>query len=404
MSINYLAKIGELSLKGGNKKTFEERLSRNFFNLCSSETTISNTKENSTTPPSSRITAKVMTGRLYVECEEIDTGKVESALSRLIGITSWSKVEVTEKNLEDISFLVMQIAKQARDEGCATFKIACRREDKAFPLNSAQIEREVGGLIHTSGILKTDLHSPDTIITIEIRKKAFVYRLSHKGIQGLPVGSSGKGLLLLSGGIDSPVAGFKMLSRGMRVDFLYFHSHPYTSAEALAKVEDLARILARYEVPAYLNIVSFTKIQDRIKAKAPASYLTLMMRICMMKIANVVCENIDAQCIITGESLSQVASQTVENLSVVNSYALFPVFRPLIGLNKEEIIKEAKAIATYPISIIPYDDCCSLFAPKHPVLYAKKCDADEIYKKLEVECLLEEAIKERSVKKLVWKE
>ena len=402
MRSTYLAKIGELSLKGGNKKTFEERLSRNFFNLCASETTIDNTKEKNTPPPS-RITAKVMSGRLYVECDEADTDEVESALSRLIGITSWSKVEVTEKNLEDISFLVMQIAKQARDEGCVTFKIGCRREDKAFPLNSAQIEREVGGLIHTSGILKTDLHSPDTIITIEIRKKAFVYRFSHKGIQGLPIGSSGKGLLLLSGGIDSPVAGFKMLSRGMRVDFLYFHSHPYTSAEALAKVEDLAKILARYEVPAYLNVVSFTKIQDRIKAKVPPSYLTLMMRICMMEIANVICENIGAQCIITGESLSQVASQTVENLSVVNSHAHYPVFRPLIGLNKEEIIKEARVIGTYPISIIPYDDCCSLFAPKHPVLYAKKGDADEIYERLEVECLLEEAIQERKVKKIVWK-
>ena len=404
----YLAKIGELSLKGGNKKSFEQRLSRNFLNLCNTQNTdhcsgISNIKTRMSLPPST-ISAKVMSGRLYVECEDVDTDKVESALSRLIGITSWTMAEVSEKNIEDISFLVMQIAKKAREEGCETFKIECRREDKSFPLNSAQIEREVGGLIHTSGILKTDLHSPHTIITIEIRKKAFVYRLSHKGIQGLPVGSSGKGLLLLSGGIDSPVAGFKMLSRGMRVDFLYFHSHPYTSAEALKKVEDLARILARYEVPAYLNVVSFTKIQDRIKAKAPSSYLTLMMRVCMMKIANVVCESIGAQCIITGESLAQVASQTVENLSVVNRHAHFPVFRPLIGLNKEEIIKEARAIETYPISIIPYDDCCSLFAPKHPVLYAKQHDADEIYERLEVESLLEEAINERSVKKLAWKE
>ena len=353
MSITYLAKIGELSLKCGNKKSFEERLSRNFFNLCTSETTNANACENKNTviQPFSKITAKVMSGRLYVVCEEEDTSKVESALSRLIGITSWSIAEVSEKNIEDISFLVMQIAKQANKEGCKTFKIECRREDKSFPFNSAQIEREVGGIIHTSGILKTDLHSPDTIITIEIRKKAFVYRCSQKGIQGLPVGSSGKGLLLLSGGIDSPVAGFKMLARGMRVDFLYFHSHPYTAEEALKKVEDLARILAKYEVPAYLNVVSFTKIQERIKEKAPQNYLTIMMRICMMNIANIVCKNIGAQCIITGESLAQVASQTVENLSIVNSQAHFPVFRPLIGMNKEEIIKQAREIGTYPTTV-----------------------------------------------------
>ena len=380
----YLAKIGELSLKGGNKKTFEQKLISNFLALSNNQS----------------IKAKVLSGRMYVECEAELSEQAEKALSHLVGITSWAKTYPCEKTIEDISLVVMQEAKKAKETGAKTFKIEARREDKTFSLNSNEIEKEVGGLIHTSGLLKTDLHKPDAIITIEIRKKAFVYRLSSKGIQGLPTGMSGKGLLLLSGGIDSPVAGYKMLSRGMRVDFLYFHSHPYTPPEAQKKVEDLATILSQYEVPAYLNIVSFTDIQNRIKAKAPQSYLTLMMRLCMMKIANVVADKIEAKCIITGESLSQVASQTIENLSVVEYYAKYPVLRPLIGMNKEEIIREAKVLGSYETSIIPYDDCCSLFAPKHPILYANQETANAIYERMEIEPLLNEAIEKRIIKKL----
>ena len=380
----YLAKIGELSLKGGNKKTFEQKLISNFSALCENE----------------NIRANVQAGRMYVECEKEKSEIVEKALSHLIGITSWAKTYPTEKTIEDISLVVMQEAKKAKEKGAKTFKIEARREDKTFPLNSNEIEKEVGGLIHTSGLLKTDLHNPETIISIEVRKKAFVYSLSSKGIQGLPTGMSGKGLLLLSGGIDSPVAGYKMLSRGMRVDFLYFHSHPFTPPEAQKKVEDLAMLLSQYERPAYLNIVSFTDIQNKIKAKAPHSYLTLMMRICMMKIANEIAKKIDAQCIITGESLSQVASQTIENISIVDLASKYPVLRPLIGMNKEEIIKEAKALGSYEISIIPYDDCCTLFAPKHPILYANAETAASIYKGMEIEELLAEAIEKRIVKKL----
>ena len=387
MEVTYLAKIGELSLKGANKKTFEARLLRNFFALANYD-------------QPNAVKAKVIAGRMYVECREEDTHNVESALSHLIGITGWVKTQTSNKSIEDISLVAMQIAKKMREKNAHTFKIEARREDKSFEFNSNQIATMVGGAIHTACILKTDLHNPDVIITIEIRQKAYIYALSNEGIQGLPTGSSGKGLILLSGGIDSPVAAYKMLCRGMRLDFLYFHSPPFTPPEAQKKVEDLSRILSKYEVPAYLNIVSFTDIQNRIKAKAPSNYLTLMMRLCMMNIANVIARNIDAKCIITGESLSQVASQTVENLSVVNSYAHLTVFRPLIGMNKEEIIKIAKKIGTYDISIIPYDDCCSLFAPKHPILYAKKADADEVYKRLEIDELLERAIETQEVKKL----
>jgi len=387
MKITYLAKIGELSLKGGNKKFFEDCLIHNFHIL----SRLSN------------ISVKILSGRMYVECEENDKKCVENALSHLIGITGWAKTEVAEKNIEDISLVIMQEAKKARREGAKTFKIETRREDKTFPLNSNQISCDVGGLIHTSGILKTDLHKPDRIINIEIRKKAFIYSFAHKGIQGLPVGSSGKALLLLSGGIDSPLAGYKMLTRGMKIDFLYFHSYPFTSDDAKNKVEKLASLLSKYEDKAYLNIVSFTKIQARIKEATPQSYLTLMMRVCMMIIATIIAKKIDAKTIITGESLSQVASQTIENISVVDSYASLPVMRPLIGMNKEEIIKEAINIGTYPISIIPYPDCCSLFSPKHPILYGEKEKVDNIYKAMGIEKLLEEAIKEREIKRLLPK-
>ena len=380
----YLAKIGELSLKGGNKKTFEQKLINNFSALCGNE----------------HIKVVVQAGRMYVECEKDECEIVEKTLSHLIGITSWAKTYPTEKTMEAISLVVMQEAKKAKERGAKTFKIEARREDKTFPFNSNEIEKEIGGLIHTSSLLKTDLHNPDAIITIEIRKKAFIYRLSSKGIQGLPTGMSGKGLLLLSGGIDSPLAGYKMLTRGMRVDFLYFHSHPFTPPEAQKKVEDLAILLSQYEKPAYLNIISFTDIQNRIKAKAPHSYLTLMMRLCMMRLANEVAEKIDAQCIITGESLAQVASQTIENISVVDLMAKYPVLRPLIGMNKEQIIKDAKDLGSYETSIIPYDDCCSLFAPKHPILYANAKTAVSIYRSMEIEPLLKEAFEKRIVKKM----
>ena len=384
MPITYLAKIGELSLKGGNKKSFEQKLISMFSALCQRD----------------KVTKTVYGGRMYVECEEEDALFVERALSHLIGITGWAKTETCKKNMDEILKIAVEIAKKARSAGSTTFKIEARREDKTFSLNSQEIACIVGDAIHTSNILATDLHSPDITITIEIRKKAFIYALSHKGIQGLPVSSSGKGLLLLSGGIDSPVAGYKMLCRGMRVDCLYFHSYPYTSDEAREKVEKLASVLARYQVPSYLNIISFTHIQNRIKEVSPESYLTLMMRVCMMNLASSVAEKIEAQCIITGESLSQVASQTIENLTIVDNCATYPVLRPLIGMNKEEIIKEARNLGSYELSILPYDDCCSLFAPKHPILYANEETASSIFKKLEIEDLLKEALDGRVVKKL----
>jgi thiamine biosynthesis protein ThiI len=215
----------------------------------------------------------------------------------------------------------------------------------------------------------------------------------------LPVGCSGKGLLLLSGGLDSPVAGYRMLRRGMKIECCYFHSYPYTSEEAQKKVEDLAQKLAYYGISTYLNIIPFTDVQMVIKEKAPEAWSTLMLRVCMMKVANMMAHRVHASCIITGESLGQVASQTIENMSVTEHFAEYPLLRPLCGLDKEEIIQTANFIDTYETSILPYEDCCVLFSPKHPILRGKVSDAEEIYKNMQVDELITESYKNRVIKK-----
>ena len=219
---------------------------------------------------------------------------------------------------------------------------------------------------------------------------------------GLPCGCSGRALLLLSGGIDSPVAGYKMLFRGMKVDYVYFHSHPYTSPEAQQKVETLAGILARYGLGGYLTVVSFTKVQQHLKRTVPEPYLTLLLRMCMMHTAEMLAEKVNAQCLVTGESLAQVASQTIENLTITDSCAKLPILRPLIGMDKEEIIRYAVDIGTYQTSILPYEDCCVLFSPKHPVLHTRQKDAEDIYARIDIEPLLMEAFEQRETKKIEW--
>ncbi|MEL3912578.1 tRNA uracil 4-sulfurtransferase ThiI [Treponema pedis] len=381
--IFYLAKIGEINLKKGNLKDFELRLSQNLQKYLLGAA------------PKIRVRA----GRMYVTVKEEFKEKTEDALNKLIGITGWAKAIPAEKNFDSIAAVAKTEAVKARERGCKTFKIESRRGEKTFPMTSYEISREVGGIIHTEGILQVDVHNPDIIISIEIREQAFIYGAEHKGRRGLPCGCSGRGLLLLSGGIDSPVAGFKMLSRGMKLDYIYFHSHPYTSPEAQEKVETLASILASYGLGGYLNTIPFTKVQQRIKEKTPEPYLTLIMRICMMKIANMTAKSINAKCLITGESLAQVASQTIENITVTNSFAEYPVFRPLIGTDKEDITIAAREIGTYETSILPYEDCCVMFSPKHPILHSRLEDARDIYARLEIDELLEEAYSQRTVKK-----
>ncbi|MBC6713734.1 tRNA uracil 4-sulfurtransferase ThiI [Treponema sp. Marseille-Q3903] len=380
--MTYLAKIGELTLKGSNIKEFENLLKHNAAKYIEGL--------------GCNITLRA--GRLYIDCDESAAQRVEFMLSHLIGITGWAKAAVCEKTIEDINRTVFEIAKKEAERGCKTFKIDARRSDKNFPLNSYQICCEAAGDVEA--IMKVDVHKPDTILYVEVRERVFVFADSNIGCRGLPVGSSGKGLLLLSGGLDSPVAGYRMLRRGMKIECCYFHSYPYTSEEAKQKVVDLAQKLAYYGITTYLNVIPFTEVQMRIKERAPDSWSTLMLRVCMMKLANRLARRCNAKCIITGESVGQVASQTIENMTVTEHFAEFPLLRPLCGMDKEEIIRDSYFIGTYDISILPYEDCCVLFSPRHPVLRATSEEAEKIYSSLEVEQLIDKAYKEREIIKL----
>ncbi len=383
--IFYLAKIGELNLKKGNLKDFENRLAQNFRNYF--------------TDIIPRVSVRA--GRMYIQADESLCEKIEEELSVLLGITGWAQAKTAPKNIDDIIAAVLNEAKILQKEGNRTFKIEARRSDKQFPLTSYDIARETGGAVHDAGILSVDVHTPDVLIRVEVREKyAFIYGKEQKGCRGLPCGCSGRGLLLLSGGIDSPVAGYKMLFRGMKIDCIYFHSYPYTSEEAQQKVETLAARLARFGLGTYLSIIPFTKVQLHIKENAPEAYLTLLLRMCMMRVSSMLAQAVKARCLITGESLAQVASQTIENITVTESYADLPVLRPLIGTDKEDIIQCAQTIGTYETSILPYEDCCVLFSPKHPVLRAQKKEADALYQKMNIDALLQEAFEQRETKKI----
>ena len=379
---SYIGKIGELALKGSNIKIFEKQLNHNLRTMLESV----------------NVDVYTRAGRLYVSCDDSSCQAVEFALDHLMGITGWAKVLVTQKNIDAIKNAVTELCLKAKEQGVKSFKIDARREDKTFPLNSYQIAVEAAADVFDNKILAVDVHNPDIKVFVEVRKEVYVYCDQKKSCRGLPVGVSGKGLLMLSGGLDSPVAGYRMMARGMKVECIYFHSYPYTSQEAQKKVEDLAAIIANYGMDTHLNIIPFTQVQMHIKKSSPEEWSTMMLRLCMMKCANLLAERMSAQCIITGESLGQVASQTIENLAVTESFATYPLLRPLVGLDKEEIVETAKKIGTYETSILPYEDCCVLFSPKHPVLRASIEEAKTIYDGMNIDELVYKAFEEREIK------
>ncbi|MGN0731488.1 MAG: tRNA uracil 4-sulfurtransferase ThiI [Treponema sp.] len=382
MKVTYLGKLGELTLKGSNIKSFENKLVRNVRDFLK------------------HIPADISlrAGRLYLEVDEQFCHQAEYCLSHLIGITGWAKTVICDKTIASITKTVTELGKAAEENGAKTFKIEARRSDKSFELNSYEIMKTAASELFDNNILKVDVKNPDITIYVEVREKCFVYTDSNKGCRGLPVGTSGKGLLLLSGGLDSPVAGYRMMRRGMKIECVYFHSYPYTSDEAQKKVEDLAKILSAYGLQTTLNIISFTDVQMLIKEKAPENWSTLALRMCMMKAASMLAKHINADCLITGESLGQVASQTLENMKVTESMAELPLLRPLVALDKEEIIETAVSIGTYETSILPYEDCCVLFSPRHPVLKAELNEAIDIYNKINPDELIQKAFDTREVK------
>ena len=383
--LTYLGKIGELTLKGSNIHTFEKLL-------------LKNTKEYL---KDTGAKVSLHAGRLYIDCEEKDSEQVEFTLRHLIGITGWAQTKTSEKTIEDIQKTVLETAKEAVQKGAKSFKIEAKRGDKKFPLNSYEIACQGASLVYDSGLMEVNVHNPDVIIYVEVRERCFIYSVAEKSCRGLPVGCSNKGLLLLSGGLDSPVAGYRMMRRGMKIECCYFHSYPYTSIEAQQKVEELARTLSAYGIQTYLNIIPFTDVQMKIKEKAPEEWSTLMLRVCMMKAANMLAFRVHADCIVTGESLGQVASQTLENMNVTEHFAEYPLLRPLAGMDKEEIMADAHFIGTYDTSILPYEDCCVLFSPRHPILRGRIEDAEKIFASLEADELIKTAFENRQIKKFV---
>ena len=383
--MTYLGKIGELTLKGSNIHTFEKLL-------------LKNTKEYL---KDTGAKVSLNAGRLYIDCEEKDSEQVEFTLRHLIGITGWAQTKTSEKTIEDIQKTVLETAKEAVQKGAKSFKIEAKRGDKKFPLNSYEIACQGASLVYDSRLMEVNVHNPDVIIYVEVRERCFIYSVAEKSCRGLPVGCSNKGLLLLSGGLDSPVAGYRMMRRGMKIECCYFHSYPYTSIEAQQKVEELARTLSAYGIQTYLNIIPFTDVQMKIKEKAPEEWSTLMLRVCMMKAANMLAFRVHADCIVTGESLGQVASQTLENMNVTEHFAEYPLLRPLVGMDKEEIMADAHFIGTYDTSILPYEDCCVLFSPRHPILRGRIEDAEKIFASLEADELIKTAFENRQIKKFV---
>jgi thiamine biosynthesis protein ThiI len=372
-------KPAELSLKGNNKKSFEAVLKRNLQAMLAG----------------CNARLETQNGRFYLHGEENDQAAIEGALGRLIGISGWAKTRSLPKNIEAVLAACVEEGKKLAAQGVGSFKIEARRTDKSFPHDSFALRCKGGeAVLDAVPGLKVDVHQPGAVIHIEIREKAYIYSDARKGLGGLPVGTAGRGLLLLSGGIDSPVAGFLMASRGMGIDAVHFHAYPYTSAEARQKTVHLAETLGGYCMGIRLYVVGFTKVQMRIKESAPLPWATVLLRMAMMECAEKIALKIKSKCLITGESLSQVASQTIENLNCTQSVVTLPVLRPLIGLDKDAIIRKAEQIGTYRTSIEPYEDCCVLFSPPHPVLRGDLDEASGLYQALELDPLITEALRE----------
>ena len=377
-----LVRYGEIHLKGQNRPYFERLLLRAIK-------TAVREYEGATVTRGE--------GRYYVSgFEEGDVKQIIESLKRVFGIHSMSIAHEAPKDMESIESLVLRVAREHMEEaelsGC-TFKVECKRSDKRFPMNSMELAAHLGGvLLDNIEGLKVDLHDPDMKVYLEVRDSAYCYCGIIPGQGGMPVGSSGRAVLLLSGGIDSPVAGYMTAKRGVSLEAVYFESPPYTSEAAKQKVVKLAGIVGKYAGPVTLNVVPFTDIQMEIYQKCPHEALITIMRRFMMRIAERIAKDIDARAIVTGDSIAQVASQTLDSLYVAGSVVTLPVIRPLACMDKIEIIKISEAIGAYETSILPYEDCCTVFVPKHPLIHPKLDKIMEFEKKLDEEGLIEKTM------------
>lgn len=371
-----LLKFGELFLKGRNRREFLKLLRYNIEQkLKGLAYKLSETQ-----------------GRLVVSNFSADIeDELISRLQKVFGLIGVASAVEIDTAMEDIERYVGGFDV----ENYKTFKIEAKRADKTFPMTSMEIERHLGGVVlDKNPNLKVDLYNPELVINVEIRvnNKTYIYSNLYPCANGLPLGSAGKGLLLLSGGIDSPVAGYLMSKRGLKLEAVHFHSYPYTSAQAKEKVIELAKEISEYCGEIKLHVVSFTEIQEQIHKNCDAEYMITIMRRIMMRIAERLCKKNGLGAIVTGESLGQVASQTMQSMTVTNSVVALPVFRPVIAFDKEEIMNVARKIGTYETSILPYEDCCTVFLPKNPVIRPTISRAEYLEKSLDIDSLVETAV------------
>ena len=368
----------EIGLKGKNRGRFERRLMTNITRALKDV-------------PCGKV--ERLSGRMMLALtSESPIDVIRERLLTVFGIANFSEAVVAKRNIEAIRETAWALAQKADFE---SFKIVTRRGDKTFPLNSDQINRDVGKHIQTLSGARVLMDNPDLTCFIEIApQRIFIYAEKIPAPGGLPVGSNERAVSLISSGIDSPVASYKIMKRGVKLTYVHFHSQPYTNRNSQRNTEDLVRLLTRHQYVSDLYLVPFVEIQRHIMTRAPASYRVILYRRAMLRIAEAIAEKVDAQALVTGENVGQVASQTLSNMRAIEEVTPLPILRPLAGDNKEEIINEARRIGTYQISIEPYEDCCSVFVPKHPETRANLERVREIESTLDLAPLIAQTLEQ----------
>ena len=385
---SFLIKYAEIGVKGKNRYLFEDALVKQIHHrLKNLEGNFSVTKE---------------AGRIYAEAaEDFDYDEVIDALQHVFGIVGiCPMVQIEDNGYEDLKAQVVKYIDDAYENKNFTFKVVARRANKQYPVVSDQINRDLGEVIlNAFPETKVNVHTPDVLLRVEVRHKINIFSETIPGPGGMPIGTAGRAMLLLSGGIDSPVAGWMIAKRGVTIDATYFHAPPYTSERAKQKVVDLAKLVAKYTGPIHLNIINFTDIQLYIYDQCPHDELTIIMRRYMMKIAETIAKENDCLALVTGESIGQVASQTMQSLAVTNEVCELPVMRPLIAFDKQDIVDISLKIGTYETSVLPYEDCCTIFVAKHPVTKPSLKKIKNSEKKLDekIDELMKTALETREV-------
>ena len=384
----FLIKYAEIAIKGKNRYIFEDALVKQ-MNIALSKV-------------EGEFEVKKEQGRIYVFCpEQYDYDETVEALQHVFGIVGICPVVIYEdQGFEQMAKDVVSYMKNCHPNYNGSFKVYTRRAKKSYPITSMEVSAELGGrILDEFPNASVDVHEPDLTLSVEIRDKIYVYSQTIKGAGGMPIGTNGKAMLLLSGGIDSPVAGYMMAKRGVKIEAVYFHAPPYTSERAKQKVVDLARLVSEYAGNINLHIVNFTDIQLYIYDKCPHDELTIIMRRYMMRIAEKIARERHCLSLITGESVGQVASQTMQSLAATDAVCNMPVFRPVIAFDKNEIIEIAEKIDTFETSIQPFEDCCTIFVAKHPVTKPDIAKMEESEKNLakKIDEMVKKAIEEREV-------